>query len=90
MACAKLHNFVINIDSIEEEELARLTQIQHWRDPNSNEVMRNEDGDPLGFLPTEEDATTPAGESTTRAAIVQYIRVNDYQRPIHNLLCNRE
>ena len=91
MACAKLHNFVINIDSIKEEELARLTQIEHWRDPNSNEVVRNKDGDPLGFLPTaeEEDSSTPAGESTTRTAIVQYIRVNDYQRPIHNLLRNR-
>jgi hypothetical protein len=87
MTCAKLHNFVINVDGIEDEEQARFTDIEYWRD-NNNNVVRNEDDEPIGYQPTREEEEIPVGLSTTRTAIVQYIRANDYQRPIHNLLRN--
>ena len=83
MACARLHNFVINVDGIEREDTARFEQVRNMA--HNGAVVRNEQGDPIGFLLSGMDdlkAQQQEGSSVIRDAIAHSIQANGFQRPI--------
>ena len=49
MACVRLHNFVINVDGIDNEDTVRFEQVKNMVH-NGAVVVRNDDGDPIGYL----------------------------------------
>ena len=88
MACACLHNFVIDEDMPEEED-----SFNDSEDANAGaEIIAGPEGAPRGmaYLPTmpEEDFEIMDGVSQTRDAIVEAIHDLALRRPHHNLVRN--
>ena len=91
MACARLHNFIIQNDGPCDEMTVGMstgeeeTFLQIWPDNTA----------PLGmsYLPTIPDDSyifeTEDGDSHTRAEIVEFLSRNSLRRPLHNLLRRR-
>ena len=81
MACARLHNFVIDNDKkvadiweSEDDESQRLT----------SNVSSNAPFD-LAYMPTiPEDYETPVGSSLMRNTLVTLIHQQGLERPLHN------
>jgi len=93
MTCAMLHNFVISVDGLDEDQAPQTIQPETL--PGTNDPPRNEEGDPIGYFPnvaeTEIDIEleNQAGSSRIREAILNRIRSENLQRPFHNLLRNQ-
>lgn len=96
MACARLHNFIIRIDGDREESVFADDRNDNDNvDDDDNETTTTtttiveELAAPLGmaYLPSvpNDDWEEFEGMSYTRAAIVEYLRENDIQRPLYNL-----
>mmetsp|Transcript_3211 Transcript_3211/g.5257 ORF Transcript_3211/g.5257 Transcript_3211/m.5257 type:complete len:121 (-) Transcript_3211:101-463(-) len=90
MACAKLHNYVIDCQLMEKEA---EDDDEVMDDDDSDEVHCTQlDGAPLGLqylptLPDEEFERVPK-ISMTRIAIIEEIRRQNYRRPLHNVTRN--
>ena len=82
MACATLHNYVINEDMDLSIDPTTLTNDYHDISPlqTRNGVMNH-----LGYLPTVEPFHDVPGTSEMRAVIVEYIKERRIVRPQYNV-----
>ena len=87
MACATLHNYVINKDMDLSIDPTTLTNDFHDITPlqTRNGVMNH-----LGYLPIVEPFTDVPGTSEMRAVIVDYIKEKKIERPQYNIDRNNE
>ena len=82
MACATLHNYIIN----EDMDLS-IDPITLGSDYHDIAPLQTQEGilSHLGYLPTIEPFTNVAGTSEMRAVIVDYIKDKNIQRPQYNV-----
>jgi hypothetical protein len=103
MACAALHNYVIEqqleqraADKTEKESQMEVDDSDGNSSDDSDDSVRCTQlaGAPLGMqylpiLPDEEFEVVP-GMSMTRLAIIEEIRRQNYRRPLHNVIRNQD
>ena len=81
MACARLHNYVIDADDI----FAEVDEPDDENDSASN-IIRNRAPPGMSYLPTLPTNHTPIEQVTgMRDALVDYIHSKGYRRPTHNI-----
>ena len=89
MVCARLHNFIIDVD-VPIDDDASVDDDIDVDDIGVTTML----GAPLGmcYNPTmvEEDFEIIVGSSQTREALVKFITDSVIRRPVHNLLRNNE
>ena len=92
MACVRFHNFFINVDGIDNDDTVMFEQVKNM--VHNGAVVRNDDGDPIGYLHSGMDdleaLQQQEGISRVRDAITYHIRENAWQRPIENILRNQD
>ena len=82
MACATLHNYVINEDMDLSIDPTTLANDYHDITPlQSRSGMMSH----LGYLPTMEPFIDVPGTSEVRAVIVEYIKEKRIERPQYNI-----
>ena len=103
MACAMLHNFIIDEDirmnqanlnnNVNGSNVEMLVNIDDLPDVDGVDMVPNPSS-PLDMVYTpcmlEEDYEQMEGVSYTREALVEYLFENGYKRPLYNLRRNRE
>ena len=92
MVCARLHNFIIDSDVLEDDDISV--------DDDGDDVdvddlgITTMQGAPLGmcYNPTmlEEDFVAIVGSSQTREALVKFIADSVIRRPVYNVQRNSE
>jgi len=90
MACARLHNFVIDEEHPEVE--VEDEEDDEDDDDDDGRTIRPMPNSPLGmtYLPTiPEDFEEIEGVSHARASLVEQIREKNYWRPFHNIARNK-
>lgn len=89
MACARLHNFIIEQDLDTDDDLAREFA------ENDEDEMRPNPAAPLGmsYLPTvadNDEFVREPGISRTREALVEYLSAESITRPLYNIERQRQ
>ena len=81
MACARLHNYVIDVDDV----FAEVDESEEEDDSDSN-IIRNLAPPGMSYLPTLPTNHTPIEQVTgMRDALVDYIHSKRYRRPTRNI-----
>ena len=103
MACARLHNFIIENDNLnsddDEDTIDGIIDVDQLQSIDVDQLPSIDDcqlmvypSAPMNmvFLPVmfEEDYVEIPGVSTTRRAIVELLKDKGFKRPAHNYLRN--